>query len=133
MMNFIKHKLRTKSPGEIIGGGIILVIIIVGLATTFGYVIMRLWNWLMPMIFGLPVLTFWQAAGLFILSKLLLGGIGGGNGGKNKRSSKKCNKEEKKDFSKWKYYEEFWQEEGDAFYKEYLEKKNRPVEKNREE
>ena len=131
MMNFIKHKFRTKSPGEIIGGGIILVIIIVGLATTFGYVIMKLWNWLMPMIFGLPTLTFWQAAGLFILSKLLLGGIGGG--GKNKKSSEKCNKEGKKDFSKWKHYEEFWNEEGDACYQEYLDKKNKSIEKDIEE
>lgn len=31
-----------------------------------------LWNWLMPEIFGLKAITIWQAAGLFVLSNLLL-------------------------------------------------------------
>lgn len=30
-----------------------------------------LWNWLMPVIFGLPVITFWQAAGLMLLISIL--------------------------------------------------------------
>ncbi|MFN8358007.1 MAG: hypothetical protein U0Y10_26330 [Spirosomataceae bacterium] len=47
----------------------------------FGWVTMSLWNWLMPFIFGLPLLTFWQALGLLILSKLLFGGFKGGGGG----------------------------------------------------
>jgi hypothetical protein len=51
----------------------------------FGYVVMRLWNWLMPMIFGLRMLTYLQAVGLLVLSKLLLGGVhhhGGRRGGR---------------------------------------------------
>ncbi|MDP9049479.1 MAG: DUF3106 domain-containing protein [Acidobacteriota bacterium] len=47
----------------------------------FGYVTMSLWNWLMPMLFGLPTVTFWQALGLLILSKLLFGGFHGRGGG----------------------------------------------------
>jgi len=31
-----------------------------------------LWNWLMPVIFGLPVINFWQALGLNLLSGLLI-------------------------------------------------------------
>jgi hypothetical protein len=42
--------------------------------TAFGFVIMSLWNWLMPAIFGLPVIRFWQAAGILLLSKILFGG-----------------------------------------------------------
>jgi Spy/CpxP family protein refolding chaperone len=43
---------------------------------------MSLWNWLMPMIFHLPMLTFWQALGLLVLSRILTGGFGrGGQGG----------------------------------------------------
>lgn len=30
-----------------------------------------LWNWLMPIIFKLPVLTFWQALGVSALSSCL--------------------------------------------------------------
>jgi len=39
------------------------------------YVTMSLWNWLIPMLFHGPVLTFWQTAGLFLLSKILLTGF----------------------------------------------------------
>jgi membrane protein required for beta-lactamase induction len=36
-----------------------------------GYPLMLLWNWLMPIIFGLPEITFWQAIGLNLLSTIL--------------------------------------------------------------
>jgi hypothetical protein len=42
-----------------------------------GFVVMALWNWLMPPLFGRPTVTFWQAVGLLVLSKLLLGGFRG--------------------------------------------------------
>jgi|SRR5271165_5261061 len=44
----------------------------------FGYVVMSLWNWLMPALFGWHFITFWQALGLLILSKILFGGFRGG-------------------------------------------------------
>ena len=43
----------------------------------FGFVVMWLWNWLMPALFGLHVISFWQAFGLLILSKILLTGFHG--------------------------------------------------------
>jgi hypothetical protein len=43
----------------------------------FGVVVMLLWNMLMPQIFALPFLNYWQAAGLLILARLLFGGLGG--------------------------------------------------------
>jgi hypothetical protein len=36
-----------------------------------GYPLMLLWNWLMPNVFGLPEITFWQAIGLNLLSTIL--------------------------------------------------------------
>src|ERR1700680_5243289 len=39
--------------------------------------LMNLWNWLMPAIFGLKAITFWQALGLLFLSRLLLTGFHG--------------------------------------------------------
>ena len=42
----------------------------------FSYLTMVLWNALLPVIFHLPVITFWQAAGLLVLSRLLFGGPG---------------------------------------------------------
>ena len=44
-----------------------------------GEVVMHLWNWLMPAIFGLKMITFWQAIGLLILARILVGGLGGGS------------------------------------------------------
>jgi membrane protein required for beta-lactamase induction len=35
--------------------------------------VMLLWNWLMPDIFGLPTITFWQAMGLSALGNFLFG------------------------------------------------------------
>lgn len=42
-------------------------------AVALTFALMLLWNWLMPLIFGLTVITFWQAMGLLALSKILLG------------------------------------------------------------
>ena len=40
----------------------------------FGAVTMWLWNWLMPALFKLPVIGFWQAVGILALSQLLFKG-----------------------------------------------------------
>jgi hypothetical protein len=45
--------------------------------TVFGFISMELWNHLMPAIFGLRAITFWQAVGLLVLSKILFSGFGG--------------------------------------------------------
>lgn len=42
-----------------------------------GYVIMSLWNWLLPALFNLPSISIWQALGLLALSRILFGGWGG--------------------------------------------------------
>ncbi|HEY3770349.1 MAG TPA: hypothetical protein VGN44_16875 [Candidatus Angelobacter sp.] len=41
-----------------------------------GEAVMRLWNWLMPMLFGWRMLTFWQAFGLLALCRILFGSHG---------------------------------------------------------
>lgn len=43
----------------------------------FSFAAMFLWNNLIPNIFGLPVLNYWQTAGLVILARILFGGLGG--------------------------------------------------------
>lgn len=46
----------------------------------FSFVVMQLWNWLVPPIFGWHTINFGQALGLFVLSKILFGGFRGGWG-----------------------------------------------------
>jgi hypothetical protein len=53
---------------------------ILGLGFLIGVIfgVQALWNWLIPELFHGPVLTWWQTAGLFLLSKILLTGIAPG-------------------------------------------------------
>ena len=41
-----------------------------------GYGVMWLWNRILPPLFGWHVITFWQALGLLMLSRILFGGLG---------------------------------------------------------
>lgn len=56
-----------------------------------GFVVSWLWNTLLPGLFDLPMIGFWQALGLLALSRILFGGFGGsgsrgpGHRGKHRR------------------------------------------------
>ena len=108
----------------------ILMYILLGVIIVFlvGYIVMSLWNWLMPDIFGLPQIDYWKALGILLLSKIIFG-FGGGDGPNNKKKKKDKHKRFTKfdpckpmrtDFSKWKHYDEFWKNEGEQAYKEYV-------------
>lgn len=117
---------RKKNPFKIaawVVGGVIMA----GLfALIFGYFVMLLWNWLMPEIFGLPEITYWKAAGIIILARLLFGGMGHHNKSeKHKKFKRKfeCSDEFKRKAEDWRYYHEYWKDEGEQAFKEYLKKK----------
>ena len=44
------------------------IVVAAGLFVLAGYIVVWLWNWLMPVLFHLTVITFWQAWGLLILA-----------------------------------------------------------------
>jgi hypothetical protein len=46
-------------------GALLLIVILLGLPLQI------LWNWLMPSIFGLKYITFWEAVGLNTISSIL--------------------------------------------------------------
>ncbi len=50
----------------------------IGIVAVFGVVMMWLWNWLVPSIFGLTTIGYLQALGLLVLARILFGGFGGG-------------------------------------------------------
>ena len=52
-----------------------------------GEVVMLLWNWLLPALFGLRQITFWEALGVLALCRILFGGFGltGGGGRSHSR------------------------------------------------
>ncbi len=41
-----------------------------------GEVVLHLWNWLLPDLFGWRQIAFWQAVGLLALCRILFGGLG---------------------------------------------------------
>jgi hypothetical protein len=54
---------------------LIFAIIFLGIfAAGFGSAVLYLWNWLMPPVFGLHTITYWQALGLLGLCWILFGG-----------------------------------------------------------
>lgn len=75
---------------------------VLGIAAVFGftYVVMLLWNALIPELFNGPELAYWQTLGLLVLSKILFSGIGGGKGDKSSHARKhRCDEDYPK--SKW--------------------------------
>lgn len=84
----------------------------------FGYIIMWLWNKLMPEIFGLTSITYWQGIGLFILARILLGSFGSDNS--NKASSNKTKKSAKVAIDPdWNRYNTWWEKEGKNAFESY--------------
>jgi hypothetical protein len=70
-----KWKLIFIVPLAILG---ILVFIAIG-----GELVMHLWNWLLPALFGWRMITFWQAVGLLALCRILFGGLGSHGSGRS--------------------------------------------------
>ncbi len=48
-----------------------VLIFVILFAVVFSLAVMLLWNWLMPVIFKLPSINYWQALGILVLSKIL--------------------------------------------------------------
>jgi hypothetical protein len=73
--------LRTRSVVSRIVRVLMFLPLIIVFAALFGWVVMWLWNWLMPALFGLKTITYWQAWGLVVLGRILFGGWRGASGG----------------------------------------------------
>ncbi|HPJ01727.1 MAG TPA: hypothetical protein PKU80_02675 [Candidatus Limiplasma sp.] len=114
-------------PIQIVVYTVLGIIAAFGFGLLFGWIIVWLWNWLMPMIFGLPTITFWQGVGVFILAKILFGGFSS-----HSDSSKSSKKKEKGDwsfewdgdtgkgkFGRWEHYDEWWKAEGKDSFERY--------------
>lgn len=48
------------------------------------FIIMNLWNAILPEVLNAAVITYWQALGLFILSRILFGGFRCGGPGRGR-------------------------------------------------
>ncbi len=59
-----KHKFRIFIP-----------FLIIGVLALVGWVVMSLWNAILPDLLHVGMLNYWQALGLFVLCKILFGGF----------------------------------------------------------
>ena len=57
-----------------------IITIAIAAVLVFGFVVMGLWNAILPAVLGVKTITFLQALGILLLSKILFGGFGRGGG-----------------------------------------------------
>ena len=72
----------------------ILVFVVIFVAG-FGAAVWQLWNLLMPQIFGLPRIGYWQSLGLLALSWLLFGGFRGPFGSRRPKTWERMSPEQR--------------------------------------
>jgi hypothetical protein len=123
------HSYRPGLRGLRIAG--IVVVAVIGTAVfalAFGWLVMILWNWVMPSIFHLGEITYWEAFGLTILGKLIFGGIGPRSG--HGRGPWKGNpwggspwEGRRHGPDEWRMYREFWETEGRQAFDSFVERK----------
>jgi hypothetical protein len=73
--------------------GLMIVLMVIAATLVFGAVVMGLWNAILPAVLGVKAITFMQALGILLLSKILFGGFKGGRGGGGawkQRMKEKC-------------------------------------------
>ncbi len=112
----------------IIGG--VFIACIMGLL--FGWLVMLLWNWLMPELFKLGMISYWQAFGLIVLSKLIFSSFGGHHKWHKSRHHHGMDGSDwgrdsdwrvGEGWHDWRYYKDYWREEGKAAFESYIAKK----------
>jgi hypothetical protein len=55
--------------------GVAIAVAAIAFIGVFSAVVMLLWNYLVPVLFHGPELSYWQALGLLVLCRILFGGI----------------------------------------------------------
>ena len=84
-MRNLKESFRNARGGRRVmigvGIGIAGLTAMAGFVLMFGLLVQALWNGIIPDVLGVRPLSYWQAVGLLILSRLLVGGFRGGSHG----------------------------------------------------
>jgi hypothetical protein len=102
---FNKYNNPRFTPNKIL----IYLVLFIAIASAISALVMLLWNAILPVVTGVKPLSFWQAAGLLLLSKIIFGGFSsfrnrkkhGGQSWKNKWRS--MNPEERQEAKmRWK-------------------------------
>ena len=82
-MNERKRKLK-----KLIWIAPVAIVAMVLFVTIGGVIVMQLWNWLLPPLFGVRMIGFWQALGILVLCRILFGGFGMSGSGRSHAGSR---------------------------------------------
>jgi hypothetical protein len=128
---------------RVVGMVFVGVVFAVMFALVFGLLVKWLWNWLMPAVFGFRAITYWQAFAMVVLAKLLFGAFGAHHQDRWSGHSGRLRDWHHRPFhngvslrdrhGEWKYYPEFWQEEGKAAFEAYRRRMERDKDEKAEE
>jgi len=120
---------RTRSKVlRIVGHVFVGLIFAIAFALVFALLVQFIWNSLMPAIFDLKTITFWQAFGIIVLAKLLFGGFGHHDHRHQDHRDyyhwhKDRDNEERppgRTSRNWKSYRQFWKDEGKQAFDAYV-------------
>ena len=59
------------------GKGFVILVCVAAFISLFSFIVMKLWNAILPDVLHVATINFWQAMGILVLSKILFGGFGG--------------------------------------------------------
>jgi hypothetical protein len=129
------YQIKTKWSKVPKWGKIILYVILGIIGFTLvggvsGFGIKLLWNWLMPELFNLNEITYWQAIGIFVFAKIIFG-FGGSSEQKTEKKDKVICGGNKQESMSWRYYDEWWESEGKHGFEDFIEKRNENYTKNK--
>jgi hypothetical protein len=136
---FSINKRRPLSIIRHVIGGLIFAALF---ALIFAVLVKLLWNGIMPAVFDLGTISFWQAFGIILLAKMIFGGIGPRYNhyhprriyyySKDRRylykwirNNYRFDDDELNSMSrrkKWEYYKQYWRNEGKAAFEAYIKK-----------
>ncbi|MBN1847837.1 MAG: hypothetical protein JW932_04560 [Deltaproteobacteria bacterium] len=131
--DYYSSNSRSGKVFRIIGMVFVGVIFAVLFALVFGFLVKWLWNFLMPGLFGLAQITYWQAFAMVVLAKLLFGAFGSHPRDKNHGHPSPFDKWHDRFHgsshapwdqkgSHWKYYRQYWQDEGKEAFEAYVKR-----------
>ena len=63
---------RRSKPAKVF----MILVCIVAFISLFSFIVMKLWNAILPDVLHVSAINFWQAMGILVLSKILFGGFG---------------------------------------------------------
>lgn len=136
----MKANIQTYRVLRFVGMGILGILTAAIFAFLFGFFVMKLWNWLIPSLFNLRMINYWEGFGLVLLARLIFGSVNHDRGHYRHKHERywpghhenwNCSENQwriKGGWKNWHFYEEWWQTEGRSNFEQYLEaRENKPT------